>query len=100
MKDKGREREVAKGKSKASQQARFPLPPVKISRLSLIIYLVGFLVLILGFYLASMGPYTNTLSTTVSPMILLIGYLVIFPLGIFAGGLFKSKSDSDEKKDS
>ncbi len=48
-----------------------------------IILLTGFAVLILGFYLMSFGPWDNPTSLTFSPIVLLIAYLVIFPVAIF-----------------
>ena len=43
----------------------------------------GVAVLIFGFFLMSQDPYDSTLSLSISPIVLLIAYLVIFPLSIF-----------------
>ncbi len=48
-----------------------------------ILLLAGFVVLILGFFLMSFGPWDNPTSLTLSPIVLLIAYLVIFPAAIF-----------------
>ncbi|MBU2494604.1 MAG: DUF3098 domain-containing protein [Bacteroidetes bacterium] len=42
----------------------------------------GVIVLIIGFFLMSIDPYDSTLSLSVSPIVLLIAYLIIFPLSI------------------
>ncbi len=43
---------------------------------------LGFLILITGFILMDQGPWDNPVSRTISPIVLLIGYLIIFPLAI------------------
>lgn len=52
----------------------------------------GLGVLILGFFLMSFGPWDNPISLTLSPLVLLIAYLVIFPLSI----LYKKKNNKSE----
>lgn len=47
-----------------------------------IIFGIGFLVVLIGFFLMAQGPWDNPLSLTYSPIILLISYLIIFPLSI------------------
>jgi len=44
---------------------------------------LGILSLIVGYFLMAQGEWDNSLSLTISPIILLIGYLVFFPLSIF-----------------
>lgn len=43
----------------------------------------GIAVVILGFFLMSQDPYDSTVSLSISPIVLLIAYLIIFPLSIF-----------------
>ena len=43
----------------------------------------GIAVLIFGFFLMSQDPYDSTVSLSISPIVLLLAYLVIFPLSIF-----------------
>lgn len=50
---------------------------------------VGILVLIIGYFLMSQGPWDNPLSLTIAPIVLLIAYVIIFPLSI----MYKKKSD-------
>ncbi len=51
---------------------------------------VGILVLIIGYFLMSQGPWDNPLSLTIAPLVLLIAYVIIFPLSI----MYKKKSDN------
>jgi hypothetical protein len=48
------------------------------------IYLyLGFALLLLGYYVMSMGKWDSTASLFISPIILFIAYFLIFPLSIF-----------------
>ncbi len=44
---------------------------------------LGIFSLILGYVLMAQGEWDNILSLTISPIILLIGYLIFFPLSVF-----------------
>jgi len=50
----------------------------------------GILVLIIGYFLMSQGPWDNPLSLTIAPIVLLIAYVIIFPLSI----MYKKKSNN------
>lgn len=52
---------------------------------------IGIGLLIVGFYLMSIGPWENPLSLSVSPVLLLIAYIIVFPLSI----LYKKKNNLD-----
>ncbi|OGU54491.1 MAG: hypothetical protein A2V66_01050 [Ignavibacteria bacterium RBG_13_36_8] len=57
---------------------------------------VGLFVLILGFVLMAQGPWDNPVSLSISPLVLLIAYLIIFPVAI----LYKKKKiKSDAEND-
>ena len=60
-----------------------------------IILFAGLFVLLLGFFLMAQGPWNNPVSMTISPIVLLIAYLVIFPLSI----LYKKKKNSNPDSD-
>ncbi len=57
-------------------------------------YFLGFgiLTVIIGFILMAQSPWDNPLSLSVSPVVLLFAYLVIFPISI----LYKKKNSSEE----
>jgi hypothetical protein len=49
------------------------------------IILLGVLVVALGYLLMWMSPTMSDMALTVSPIILVIGYCIIIPMGILAG---------------
>lgn len=51
----------------------------------------GVLFIIVGFYVMSIGNWDSTASLVLSPIILFIGYVIIFPLSI----LFKKKESAE-----
>lgn len=51
----------------------------------------GILFVIVGFYVMSIGNWDSTASLVISPIILFIGYVIIFPLSI----LFRKKETSE-----
>jgi FtsH-binding integral membrane protein len=44
---------------------------------------LGLLVTIIGFYIMTIGPWDSFSSLVISPIILFIAYVIIFPLSIF-----------------
>ena len=57
---------------------------------------LGMAVLILGFYLMSVGNWDSTVSLYVSPFVLMIGYLLIIPASIFFRKNNKEQSTQDK----
>lgn len=55
-----------------------------------IIFGIGIGIVILGFFFMAQGPWNSFLSLSLSPIILLIAYLIIFPLSI----LYRKKKTS------
>ena len=45
---------------------------------------LGFGLLIIGYYVMSLGSWDSTESLIISPIILVIAYILIFPLAIFS----------------
>lgn len=56
---------------------------------------IGIGILIVGFVLMSEGPWDNPISRSVSPIILLVSYLVIIPLSIVFKLPKRFKRDAD-----
>ncbi|MBU1102027.1 MAG: DUF3098 domain-containing protein [Bacteroidetes bacterium] len=83
---------------KKKKQNKRAISPFRIewTKENYIIASIGLFLLIIGFFLMSQGPWDNPLSLSVSPVVLLIAYLIIFPLAI----LYKKKkaveNDSSE----
>ncbi len=46
------------------------------------ILLTGLILLVLGYILMAQNPWDNPISLSISPIVLLIAYIVIFPLSI------------------
>jgi ATP/ADP translocase len=44
---------------------------------------IGIILLIVGYFLMGQGTWDNGLSLSLSPIVLLLAYLVFFPLSIF-----------------
>jgi FtsH-binding integral membrane protein len=44
---------------------------------------LGLLVTIIGFYIMTIGPWDSFSSLVISPILLFIAYVIIFPLSIF-----------------
>jgi hypothetical protein len=57
-----------------------------------IILCAGVAVILLGYVVMSMGDATSSLSMTVAPIILMLGYCVIIPYGI----IHRKKSDNEQ----
>ena len=45
--------------------------------------IIGFAVIIIGFYIMSIGQWDSFTSLVISPILLFIGYVLIFPASIF-----------------
>lgn len=56
-----------------------------------ILLFVGFFILILGFFLMAQDPYDSTTSLSISPIVLLVGYIIIIPLSI----LFRKRNSKE-----
>jgi uncharacterized membrane protein YesL len=59
------------------------------TKINYIILGIGLLFVVVGFFLMAQGPWDNPLSLSVSPVVLLIAYLIIFPVAI----LYKKKEE-------
>jgi len=59
------------------------------------LFFAGLLLLVIGFYVMSLGEWNSTNSLFVAPIILFIAYVVVFPLAIF----FRKKDTKAENED-
>ena len=82
-------------KSKSNTEKRL-FPMITLDRRNLIIFFVGLFVLAVGFIMLSIGPWDNPLSRSVAPMILLLGYLILFPAAIFFGGSIRGEKEPED----
>ena len=83
---------MSKIKSKSKKQTKVQESPFNNywNKTNYILFGAGIGITILGFFLMAQSPWDNPLSLTVSPLVLLLSYLVIFPLSI----LYKRKKSS------
>ncbi len=56
----------------------------------------GIGIIILGFYLMSIGPWNSFTSLVISPIVLIIGYLFVIPASIF----YRKKTEAEVTKGS
>ena len=56
---------------------------------------LGLLLTVIGFYFMTKGPWDSFSSLVISPIILFIAYIVIFPLSIF----LRKKSEKEKIQD-
>ena len=65
------------------------------------IIFAGIAVIIIGYLVMYLSPVMSTMALTISPIILLLGYLVIVPIGIMSGvhGNRKRRAAADTSLD-
>jgi len=73
--------------STGKQGSKHWLSELPFTKTNYILFIAGLLVILLGYILMGTGGLNSNQSLTVSPIVLLIGYLVIFPIAI----LYKKK---------
>ncbi len=77
---------------KGAKEERLPLEPLNFKIIG-----GGILLIILGYVALSADSVEGFLPLTVAPILLVIGYCVVLPLGImYRKGLFARKKDSPE----
>ncbi|OGU42645.1 MAG: hypothetical protein A2315_11255 [Ignavibacteria bacterium RIFOXYB2_FULL_35_12] len=59
---------------------------------------LGFALLIVGYYVMSLGPWDSLESLIVSPIILIVAYILIFPMSIFAKKREATNKSKEEVK--
>jgi heme/copper-type cytochrome/quinol oxidase subunit 4 len=56
---------------------------------------LGFILTIIGFYFMTQGPWDSFSSLVISPILLFIAYVIVFPLSIF----LRNKSEKEKVQD-
>ena len=64
-----------------------------LTKKNILLIAIGIVLLIIGFICLATGPADNPVSLTVAPLILVLAYLVVIPLGILFGGKKQDKQD-------
>ena len=65
------------------------------NRKNILLIALGILMLIVGYVMLGQGPANNPLSLTYAPVILVLAYLVVIPLGILWGGRQQGQQKGD-----
>jgi len=78
-----------KNAKKKEQISEAELP----QRINYIILVVGVVTVIVGYLVMSSGDAVSSLSVTIAPLILALGYCVIIPFGI----IYKKKSKANDQ---
>ncbi len=47
-----------------------------------LLFLAGIVTIIIGYFLMSIGPYDSVYSLTISPIVLLVGYIILLPMSV------------------
>ena len=74
-------------RSEGNKDSKHWLSELPFTRTNYILFIAGLFVIILGYILMGTGELNSIQSLSVSPIVLLIGYLVIIPVAI----LYKNK---------
>ena len=85
---------MAKVKKSAKESAKSKSSPFHDywGKFNYIFFIAGIGIIIIGYFLMAQGPWDNPLSLSFSPVVLLIGYIIVIPLAI----LFrKGKKEKD-----
>ena len=61
------------------------------------LFILGIAVIVIGFYFMTIGPWDSFYSLVISPILLFIGYVIIFPLSIFLRKKSEKEKSSEDK---
>jgi hypothetical protein len=89
---------VRKRNTKSSKKKAF-VSPFKIywEQKNYFFFYLGFVLLIIGYYVMSIGKWNSTASLVFSPIILVVAYIIIFPAAILYRN--RKKAAEGEKSD-
>ena len=88
---------MAKAKKTLRESVKVKVSPFKDywGKSNYIFFYLAIGVLILGYFLMSQDPWDNPASLSISPVVLLVGYLVIIPLAILFGSSKKRDKETN-----
>lgn len=77
-------------KIKSKNKAKILTSPFKDywNKQNYILFALGLLIIVGGFILMAQDPWNNSISLTISPIVLLVAYIIVIPLSI----LYKKKN--------
>ncbi|MCG6913479.1 DUF3098 domain-containing protein [bacterium BMS3Abin03] len=91
-------KKVAKKNIRKTKRAKVLTSPFSIywKKQNYYLLVLGFIVIIVGFYLMSVGSWNSFASLHISPVVLIIGFVIIFPAAI----LYRKKDKKEDTKES
>lgn len=90
-------KKVIKRSIRKTKKTTAPVSPFSIywTKQNYYFLFLGFAIIILGFYLMSLGSWDSTTALVFSPILLFIGYMLVFPASI----LYKKRTKKDISQD-
>ncbi|MCF7740691.1 MAG: DUF3098 domain-containing protein [Candidatus Marinimicrobia bacterium] len=79
-------------KEKELKKRKGIIDKISLTKTNYLVFLAGIIIVTIGFFLMATGGTNDPQSLTLSPIILLIGYLIVIPISIFIG----SRKDKEE----
>ena len=83
---------MARVAAKVAAKRKTPAMPLPFTKRNYQILGLGLVVIILGYVALSQSPWDGTMPLVVAPILLVLGYCVIIPLGI----LYREKSEAPQ----
>lgn len=74
-----KEKKFSKRKTTKVIQSNWSIP---LSKTNFIYFALGLIALVIGFYLMTIPPWDSVFALVISPIILIVSYFILFPLGI------------------
>jgi hypothetical protein len=96
MSSRARNRHSRKAPAKKKQAGGFSLPYTK---RNLIIFGAGILTILVGYGFLAQPPVNGFMSLTLAPILLVIGYCVLIPVGLLLGKSSTQASDNEDSGD-
>ena len=96
MSSRARNRQARKTPAKKKQAEGFSLP---YTRRNLIIFGAGILTILVGYVFLAQPPVNGFMSLTLAPILLVIGYCILIPVGLLLGKSSTQTSDNEDSSD-
>jgi membrane protein YdbS with pleckstrin-like domain len=88
-------KKIQKRKSRTQKTSESPFN-IYWQKQNYLLLIIGFIFLIIGFYLLAQGNWDSTVSLVASPIFLFIAYILIFPASIFYRKKEEEKNNQDK----
>ncbi|HCR18984.1 MAG TPA: hypothetical protein DIU35_16015 [Candidatus Latescibacteria bacterium] len=96
MSSRARKRQARKTPASKKQAEGFSLP---YTRRNLVFFGAGILTILIGYICLAQPPVDGFMSLTLAPILLVIGYCVLIPVGLLLGKFSPEASDNKDSGD-